>query len=47
MYDYLLDFYINGRIDMTHLDNAVSKMWISPEEKQQIIASKPITPEVE
>jgi hypothetical protein len=46
MYDYLLDFYLSGRIDETHLDNAVSKMWISVEEKQQIIASKQVLHEV-
>jgi hypothetical protein len=40
MYEYLLDLFLNGRIDEINLDIAVKKRWITEIEKQQLIQSK-------
>lgn len=40
MYVRLLSLYLSGRMDIVALDTAVSKRWISPEERDMIVASK-------
>lgn len=40
MYYTLLRLYIEGRLTENGLTNAVSKTWITDEQKQEIIASK-------
>jgi len=37
MFEYLKELYQEGRISEAGLDNAVSKGWITEEQKQEIV----------
>ena len=41
MYDNVKRLYLTGRIDEYGFDNAVKFKWITEEQKEEIIASKP------
>ena len=41
MYDTVKRLYLEGKIDETGLTRAVTFKWISEEQKQEIIDSKP------
>lgn len=40
MYDRLLKLYLQGKLTIAQLQNAVNKGWITQEEYERIIASK-------
>lgn len=40
MYDTLLRMYLAGSLDEDGLDRAVTKGWITEEQKQQILSAK-------
>lgn len=40
MYSIVKKIYLEGKIDDTGLDNAVTKGWITEEQKAEIIAAK-------
>lgn len=40
MYGIISELFLENRIDSTGLDKAISKKWITEEEKVKIIASK-------
>lgn len=42
MYETVKRIYLNGKIDETGLDRAVTLGWITEEQKQEIIDSKTI-----